>query len=156
MLLLVKNSSILLYQYLILFFWSFLAATFFPISSEVFLANIIHDYNIILVPVIVATIGNVLGGMVTFYMGWKGGEIALNKASEKSIKRYHKAKNIVDRYGPFSMILAWTPFIGDIIVFIGGVFKLPITSSIIWMTIGKFLRYLVFAISITEILKTYF
>ena len=143
----------LIYRYLILFFWSFVAATFFPISSEVFLANVVYEYNVIFFPVIIATLGNVLGGIVTFYMGWKGGEIALRNASEKNKKRYYKASKIVNKYGSYSMILAWTPFIGDVIVLIGGAFKLNVSSSILWMTIGKFLRYLVFAISITKILS---
>jgi len=112
----------------------------------------VHEYNAIVFPVVIATLGNVLGGIVTFYMGWKGGEIALRNASEKNKKRYYKASKIVNKYGSYSMILAWTPFIGDVIVLIGGAFKLNISSSILWMTIGKFLRYLVFAISITKIL----
>jgi len=118
--------------------------------------NVLHESNSIIIPVIVATIGNVLGGIVTFYMGWKGGELILNNTSEKNKKRYDKASKIVHKYGSYSMILAWTPFIGDVIVAVGGAFKLEIWSSIFWMTIGKFLRYLIFAFSITGILKMYF
>jgi len=132
-----------------------LAATFFPISSEVFLANIIRQDNLILIPVVVATIGNVLGGILTFYMGWKGGEIALKKTSEKNKKRYNKTNKIIQKYGTYSMLLAWTPFIGDVIVLLGGAFKLPIVASIIWMTIGKFLRYLIFAFSVMGIIKNF-
>ena len=128
-----------------------MAATFFPVSSEVYLANIIHEYNLIFIPVVVATIGNVLGGILTFYMGWKGGEIALKNVSEKNKKRYYRANQILKKYGSYSMILAWTPIIGDVIVLLGGVLKLNIASSILWMTIGKFLRYLIFAMTITEI-----
>jgi membrane protein YqaA with SNARE-associated domain len=146
----------LIYQYFILFFWSFVAATFFPISSEIFLANIIRQNNLILIPVIVATIGNVLGGIVTFYMGWIGGEIALKKTSIKNKNRFDKSQKIIQKYGTYSMILAWTPFIGDIIVLLGGAFKLPVLSSILWMTIGKFLRYLIFAFSIVGLLEKFF
>lgn len=145
----------MLYQYLILFFWSFIAATFFPISSEIFLANIIRQNNLILIPVIVATIGNVLGGIVTFFMGWKGGEYALKKASDQNIKRYNRTNKIIQKYGTYSMLLAWTPFIGDVIVLLGGAFKLPVLPSIIWMTVGKFLRYLIFAISILGLLQKF-
>ncbi len=144
----------MLYQYFILFFWSLVAATFFPVSSEVFLAGMIQQNSkiIILSAVIVATIGNVIGGIITFYMGWKGGDIALKKMSEKNIKRYQKAEKIVNKYGTYSMALSWVPFIGDFIVLFGGIFKLSIIPSIIWMTIGKFLRYLVFALSVAGLL----
>ncbi len=107
-------------------------------------------------PVIIATIGNVVGGLVTFYMGWKGGEIVLKKTSEKNKQRYDKASKLVHKYGAFSMILAWTPFIGDVIVLLGGALKLPVIASTIWMTIGKFIRYLIFAMSIQGILNNYF
>ncbi len=144
----------MIYQYFILFFWSLVAATFFPVSSEVFLAGMIQQNKdlTILTVVIVATIGNVIGAIITFYMGWKGGELVLNKMSDKNKKKYYKAEKIVNRYGVYSMVLSWVPFIGDFIVLFGGVFKLPIWSSILWITIGKFLRYLVFALSIAGLI----
>lgn len=146
----------MLYQYLILLFWSFLAATFFPISSEIYLIAVIEQSNLVFIPVIVATIGNVAGGLVTFFMGWKGGELALKQMSDKNKKRFDKTNNIVQKYGPYSMVLAWVPFIGDFIVLIGGAFKLPPIQSIIWMTIGKFTRYLIFAMSVAGILENFF
>lgn len=144
----------MLYQYFILFFWSLVAATFFPVSSEVFLAGMIQQNSeiVILPAVIVATTGNVIGGIITFYMGWKGGDIALKNMSDKNIRRYKKAEKIVDKYGVYSMVLSWVPFIGDVIVLLGGVFKLPVIPSVIWMTIGKFLRYLIFALSVAGLL----
>ena len=132
-----------------------MAATFLPVSSEVCLVAMIHQYgNSILIPaVLVATAGNVIGGMITFYMGWKGGEYALKKMSAKNKKRYHKAEKIVRKYGVYSMAMSWVPFIGDVIVLVGGIFQLPVKASVIWMTIGKFLRYLIFALSVAGILS---
>ena len=146
----------MLYQYLILLFWSFIAATFFPISSEIYLIAVIEQSKLVFIPVIVATIGNVIGGLVTFYMGWKGGEIALKKMSDKNKKRFDNTNKIVQKYGAYSMALAWVPFIGDFIVLIGGAFKLPLIQSIIWMTIGKFTRYLIFALSVAGIIDKFF
>ncbi len=130
------------------------AATFFPVSSEVFLAGIIQqNSNAVIIPaVLIATLGNVLGGMITFYMGWKGGELAMQKMSDKNKKRYVRTEKIVNRYGVYSMALSWVPFIGDFIVLFGGAFKLPVIPSMIWMTAGKFLRYLVFALSVAGML----
>ncbi|HHH54959.1 MAG TPA: DedA family protein [Bacteroidetes bacterium] len=145
----------MIYQFFILFFWSLVAATFFPVSSEVFMAGMIQQNSqmIILPAVVIATIGNVIGAIITFFMGWKGGEITLKKLSEKNRKKYDRVEKIVNKYGAYSMVLAWTPFIGDFIVLFGGVFKLPILPSILWMTIGKFLRYLVFALSVSGIVS---
>ena len=148
----------MIYQFFILFFWSLVAATFFPVSSEVFLAGMIqqNSHYILFPAVIVATIGNVFGAIITFYMGWKGGEITLNKLSEKNKRKYKRAEKLVSKYGAFSMALAWAPFIGDFIVLFGGVFKLSPLKSIIWMTVGKFLRYLVFAFSVSGVLDLFF
>jgi len=104
--------------------------------------------------VLVATLGNVLGALVTFYMGWKGGELAAKKMSRKNKKRYERANRIIQKWGTYSMALSWVPFIGDFIVLLGGAFKLPPLPSIIWLTAGKFLRYLVFAFSVSGILDS--
>jgi hypothetical protein len=44
-----------------LFAWSFAAATFLPLSSELPLAVLVHQQGSVMVPVAVATIGNYLG-----------------------------------------------------------------------------------------------
>lgn len=146
-----------MYKYLILFFWSFLAATFFPVSSEVYMAEMIRSGNHagLMSIVLVATAGNVLGGLVTFYMGWKGGELAARKMSEKNRKRYEKAEKAIKKWGVYSMALSWVPFVGDVIVLLGGAFKLPPLQSAFWLAVGKFLRYLVFAFSVAGILDKF-
>jgi len=131
----------MLWAYLVVFGWSFLSASMVPISSEpAFIALVIEEKKWLL-PVLVATSGNLLGGLTTFYMGIKGGDLIIKKLSEKNQQKYEKIKLIVQKWGAASMVLSWIPFIGDIVVTIGGLMKLPFIPSVFWMLIGKFARY---------------
>ena len=136
-----------MWEYLIIFFWCFLSASFVPASSEVYYIAIVGKYHSLWLPLLIATLGNTLGGLTTFYIGWKGGEYALKKLSDKNKTRFERASNIIHKYGPFSMVLSWIPLLGDIVVSLGGAFKLPIAASIFWMTLGKFGRYLILGLT---------
>lgn len=50
----------LVYSYGALFFWSFLAATVVPLSSEPPLIFLVRTEGVVTLPVLVGTVGNVL------------------------------------------------------------------------------------------------
>lgn len=137
----------LLRSYLILFFWSFFAATIFPGTSEVYLIVLLNDAEIYwLIPVIIATIGNSLGGITTYYMGYfTANYLAKKEKISSKFNLNEKALALIKKYGSFALILSWVPLIGDILVGFAGALKLPKTSSFFWMTLGKFLRYAIIA-----------
>lgn len=54
-----------------LLLWSFLAATVLPLSSEIPLAGYVRSYNQIVLPVIVATVGNYFGACTTYWLARK-------------------------------------------------------------------------------------
>ena len=85
-----------------LFFSSFLAATL-PGGSEIILFAVITAYPEMLGAALAsATIGNTLGGMLTFAMGW---------LMPQPGKLKHLAQ--LRRYGTPTLLLAWVPLIGD-------------------------------------------
>ena len=55
-----------------LFIAAFLAATILPLSSEALLLLVISSSEQIMIPVIVASIGNISGSFLNYYMGCKG------------------------------------------------------------------------------------
>jgi len=131
--------------FILLFAWCFLSASIVPFSSEPYFAGlIINDYNFV-AAITIASIGNTLGGITTFWIGRKSGEILIQKFSDKKQKRFFKAQKTIEKYGAISMVLSWVPFLGDLIVLAGGIFKLPYTQSILWMSIGKTTRYIIIA-----------
>ncbi len=130
--------------YLTLFITSFISATLFPMGSEaVLIYDILEGYNLALL-LLFATLGNSLGACLNYYLGLKGEEFLENKniISQKSLAR---AKGFFDKYGAWSLLLSWVPFIGDPITFIAGVLKFNFKYFLILVVIAKFSRYAVLA-----------
>lgn len=133
--------------YLALFFSALISATLFPMGSEALLVfNIKEGYNIYML-LFFATFGNVLGSLINYILGFKGEEY-LEQKKILSKKKLEKYKVFFDKFGGFTLLLSWAPFIGDPITFIAGVFKYDIKKFIIIVTIAKFMRYLILAIAI--------
>jgi membrane protein YqaA with SNARE-associated domain len=114
-----------------LFFRSFLAATLLPGGSEAALFAVLKTYpETLWIALVIATIGNTLGGMVTFGMGWLLPQTQQLKHVEK-----------VRRYGTPAMLLAWVPLIGDALCLAAGWLRLNPWQAALFMAIGKLARY---------------
>ncbi len=114
-----------------LFISSFLAATLLPGGSEAVLFGVLKAYPETLWPaLILASIGNTLGGMVTFGMGWLLPQTQQLKHVEK-----------VRIYGAPALLLAWVPLIGDALCLAAGWLRLNPWQAALFMAIGKFARY---------------
>lgn len=131
--------------YLGLFIAAFLAATVLPFSSEAILGILVHQkYNIPLL-IAVATIGNSLGGITTFFLGYLGKMEWLEKYFRVKKEKILSFKKYSDKYGAYLGILSWMPIIGDVIGVGLGFFKAKPIPVIFWMTLGRFLRYVFIA-----------
>lgn len=118
-----------------LFISSFLAATLLPGGSEVALFAVLKSQpGIVTGALLVATLGNTLGGMVSFGMGRLLPE-----------KRDLKHAGSVKRYGAPILLLAWVPIIGDALCVAAGWLRLSWWQAALFMAIGKFARYWVIA-----------
>lgn len=118
-----------------LFSSCFLSATILPFPSEItFIYFLQSDYSTWIV-LLVATIGNSLGGITNYYIGALG-----HKMLQKN-KRNSKAYQVIERFGVWAALGAWLPFIGDPIMLGLGFFQTKKTLTFIIMTVGKFLRY---------------
>jgi membrane protein YqaA with SNARE-associated domain len=116
-----------------LFLASFLSATLLPGGSEAVLFAVIRLHPEQMLPALVlATLGNTLGGMVTYYMGRL---LPQHLAPEKSA--------LARRYGAPVLLLAWAPFIGDALCAAAGWLRLPPLPCALWMAAGKAARYAV-------------
>ena len=116
-----------------LFFSAILSSTILPGSSEIYVVSLINfsDHSKYLI-LTIATLGNSMGSMITFYMG----------LLFRRYKPYNfKAKKIVLKYGEWSLLLSWMPLIGDIICIVAGYFKLNPIRSVLIIVFAKSLRY---------------
>ena len=129
-----------------LFTAAFLAATILPLSSEALLLLIIATSDQIMVPVLVASVGNIAGSFLNYYLGWKGNKLVLNRFFRLSDAEIEKAGKRFIKYGSFSMLLAWVPIIGDPLTVAAGLFRMNLWLFAILVAIGKFSRYIILAL----------
>ena len=128
-----------------LFLGCLLAATILPFSSEALLAGtLLLDYSPWTV-ILVATLGNTIGGMTCYLLGWlckwSWIERFLKVKEETMVKAHQK----VEKYGSFAALFAWLPIIGDPIALAMGLLRTRVVPTTVLMFIGKGLRYMVVA-----------
>ncbi len=131
--------------YLSLFVSCFLSATILPFASEIGLAGVIASGYDPITSVGVATIGNSLGGLTNYYLG-KFGKFLWMKKGEAADKKQNKLKQYVTKYGSLCALLSWVPVFGDPLLVMLGFMKIRLLPVVIYMVIGKLIRYIVIAL----------
>ncbi|MFZ9263988.1 MAG: YqaA family protein [Polynucleobacter sp.] len=117
---------------------SFVSATLLPMGSEPVLFGYLKlNPDMFWVAILVATTGNTLGGMLDWLMGF-----GASKAHEKLLgPKEHKLLKWFEKLGPPALLLSWLPIVGDPLCAVAGWLRLPWLQCLIYMAIGKFLRY---------------
>lgn len=130
----------------LMFASAFLAATLLPVVSEAVLAGFSRlDGADLVLLVVVATIGNTLGSVVNWALGrwfvhWRDRKWFPIKG-----KSLDHASRVFNKWGLPSLLLAWTPFLGDPLTFVAGVLRAPFWPFLIYVAIGKGARYILVA-----------
>ncbi len=129
-----------------LFVVAFVSATLLPLGSEPALYGLVKLNPELLWPAIaVATVGNTLGGAVSWWMGY-GVEKAYERVTHHSPE--HRALRILERFGPRACLLSWLPLVGDPLCAVAGWLRLPFWPCLLYMAIGKLLRYTVMTLAL--------
>ena len=119
---------------------SFVSATLLPLGSEPAVFGLIKLNPDLFCPaILVATVGNTLGGGVSWWMG-PGAHKAVDKARGNATEV--QALNWLKRFGARACLLSWLPVVGDPLCAVAGWLKLPFWQCLAYMAVGKFLRYL--------------
>jgi membrane protein YqaA with SNARE-associated domain len=135
-----------------LFLSSFLAATLLPGGSEFVLAGVLATGAASLWPsLLVATLGNTLGGTTSWLIGRLIPNRALRPVPVSIPQRISRpvppgeprgrALEWVRRWGAPVLVLSWVPLIGDALCVAAGWLRLNLWWSILFMALGKFARY---------------
>ncbi|AOE49847.1 YqaA family protein [Kangiella sediminilitoris] len=133
------------FGYLGLFVAAFLAATILPLSSELVLtALLLNDLSPEML-VLVATVGNVLGSLTNYGLGYWASKGIIQKWLKMSEKEFVKAEERFEKYGLMSLLFAWVPIIGDPLTVIAGILRVNLIWFIVLVSLGKFLRYYILA-----------
>ena len=130
--------------YLSLFIISFLAATILPLSSELTLAGIISTSNYDnLFLLIVASLGNILGSVVNWALGFYSRNLTTKKWFPFKEIQIERSSKWFDKFGKLSLLFAWVPIIGDPLTLVAGLLRVRFLDFIILVAIGKVSRYLI-------------
>lgn len=120
---------------------SLISATLLPMASVPVVFGLVKVNPDLFWPaLVVATAGNTLGGVISYWMGY-GAELAYEKVSRHKPATVH-ALEWLRRWGPRACLLSWLPVVGDPLCAVAGWLRLPFWPCTIYMAIGKFLRYL--------------
>ena len=141
-------ESLVAYGYLGLFVGSLLAATILPFSSEILLSMLLLNGSDPVCAVGVATVGNVLGSVVNYGLGFGGNYLLLEKILSHSQYDIMAAEKRFKKYGVISLFFAWMPIIGDPLTVVAGLLRIDLVLFLIVVTAGKLARYVVLAFSV--------
>ncbi|AJB72028.1 YqaA family protein [Enterobacter hormaechei] len=122
-----------------LFVSSFLSSTLLPGNSEVVLvAMLLSGVSQPWLLVLIATIGNSLGGLTNVILG------RFFPLREKS-RWQEKAVGWLKRYGAATLLLSWMPVIGDLLCLLAGWMRISWGPVLFFLCLGKALRYVLLA-----------
>lgn len=134
--------------YLLVFSVSFLAATILPLGSEGTVAYyILMDYNVLII-VLIASVGNYLGALTNYYVGYWGEKTILSRYIKPEKKKMKEAKAYFNKYGVPILFFSWVPIVGDALTIFAGVVRSDMKKFTFFVFAGKLARYIVLAVLI--------
>ena len=133
---------LIFFSYFQLLLFSFLAATILPFSSEILLSTMymtgsFQTLNLL----VIASLGNISGSIVNWYLGKKINLYQKKKWFPVSSDRLKKSEYYFQKYGLWSLLLSWVPIIGDPITLFAGILNVRFQIFVILVSISKISRY---------------
>ena len=129
------------YGYWGMFVSAFLAGSFFPFSSEVVMVALnaagLNGWQLI----IYGTMGNVLGGIFNYCVGRLGKMEWIEQYLHVKKESLERAERFMGGHGALMGFFSFLPLLGSAITIVLGLTRANIPLSLISVTLGKFLRY---------------
>lgn len=127
-----------------LFAISFLAATFFPAQSEIMLTGLLvgGDFSVVGL-IVVASIGNTLGSVVNWAIGLQVDRFKHKRWFPATPEQLDRASTWYRKYGYWSLLMSWAPFIGDPLTLAAGILREPFWTFLLLVAIAKTGRYII-------------
>jgi membrane protein YqaA with SNARE-associated domain len=130
-----------------LFLAAFGAASLLPLQSEpVLVALLLLGEQPAWTLVVVASVGNTLGSCINWVLGRMVEQFRDRPWFPVKPDALARAEGWYRRWGRWSLLLSWAPFIGDPLTVIAGVLREPFPTFLILVAIAKTGRYVVLAL----------
>ena len=129
--------------YIILFTSSFASSTILPGHSEITLIALITQkkYEVFYL-VFFASLGNILGSVLNWYLGHYFLKFKNKKWFPFKENQINKVSKSFLKYGKWSLLLSWVPFIGDVLTLVAGMFRVPLNQFVVIVSVAKVSRYI--------------
>ena len=120
-----------------LFIAAFVSATVLPANSEIVLVAVLKAHpDLFGAAIVLATLGNTLGGLTTYGLG---------RLLPQRKPHGERSIALLRRYGTWSLLLSWVPIVGDALCAAAGWLRVPFWPSLLAIAVGKLVRYLAVA-----------
>lgn len=129
-----------------LFVSAFTSATILPGSSDAVLAGILtFGTASVGLAVFVATFANTLGSLVNWAMGRFVAGYRDHRRFPLTPEQFERYAATYRKWGVWSLLLSWTPIIGDPLTIVAGVMRTPLWIFIPLVALAKGARYIAVA-----------
>ena len=118
------------------FSFLFGAATLLPLQSEAVLVIVGSDAVSSVLLVAVASLGNILGSCVNWWLGLKVEQYKNKNGFPSQSKRCCRRRHL-SKIWFWSLLLSWVPIIGDPITLIAGLLKKNFVRFVVMVSIAK-------------------
>ena len=118
-------------------------------QSEAVLVGLLAGANhSVIVLLMVATLGNVLGAVINWYLGRFLLRYKDKRWFPSSESQLARAQHWYRRYGRWSLLASWLPVVGDPLTIVAGLMREPLASFLLLVTLAKATRYVLLAAAV--------
>ena len=136
-----------------LFLSAFLAGSLIPFSSEIVLLTLVKLGLNPPLCLLLATIGNTLGGMTCYGLGWAGRSDWIERFLHIKPARVERMQRFLQGKGALMAFFAFLPFIGGVLAVGLGFMRSNIPLTTLSMAVGKLIRYIILLWAMQESLQ---
>lgn len=130
------------YGYYSLFLGTFLSSLFLPLGSDLLFIGMLGAKANPWICLLVATIGNWLGGLVMYSISYAGNSQRIKRLFHVSRERIEKQKHRIDKYGNLMALIVWIPILGDLSTIALGFYRIKPITTLSYMLVGRMCRFL--------------
>lgn len=120
---------------------SFLSGSIVPVASEILLLFFLNLGLNAVGLTVVATIGNTIGGITCFMLGYLTCKSTVQRVFHISEKKMKRADILIQKYGFWTAGLSFVPALGEALLVVLGIMRVNKYKVVAVMALGKFLRY---------------
>lgn len=124
-----------------LFLSALLAGSIVPFSSELVMIALVKVGLSPAICILLATLGNTIGGMTCYYMGHLGKTDWIEKYFKVKKEKIERMQRFLQGKGALMAFFAFLPFVGEAIAIALGFMRSNIWLTASSMFVGKLLRY---------------